>query len=128
MARASSSSEKVDQSSYMSMERDSDSSATIRQGHANQDVEKRLDDGHSSGGVDSPDHQKAEVAAVGEAEDAGEYNARETPPSGLTGVLSRVISRASTVDAGPPPDGGIKAWIIGEPTQGPSSLSCYKCS
>jgi hypothetical protein len=33
---------------------------------------------------------------------------------GLTAVLSRVISRASTKsNPGPPPDGGMKAWITG---------------
>lgn len=32
-------------------------------------------------------------------------------PEGVLGkVLSRVISRVSTLDVGPPPDGGVKAW------------------
>lgn len=38
----------------------------------------------------------------------------ERTTGGLTAVLSRVVSRASTrTNLGPPPDGGAKAWTTG---------------
>ncbi|KAH8903755.1 MFS general substrate transporter [Coniochaeta sp. PMI_546] len=93
MARASSSSEKVDQDSDIDIERESDSSGSIRQGFSDGGLEKRPEDADESGDYDSSRHQGGEVAKAGEVCDA-------------------VISRASTVEAGPPPDGGTKAWMI----------------
>lgn len=119
MARVSSSGETIDQSIDIGIEKDSDCSGSVREGgEADGDFEKkRLEEREYSGEYDSPrrcreeDDEEAEVGEVDD--DACERIATEKPGLGLSDVLSRVISRASTVEAGPPPDGGAKAWIIG---------------
>jgi len=114
MARVSSSGRR----SIEEVEKDSDSSVSIRQGVAEGGVEKRLDDTakDSSGDNESPGQQGADVETVEEADEAlgDNVSTQEKPTSGLPGVLSRIVSRASTADPGPPPDGGLHAWMIGK--------------
>ena len=47
--------------------------------------------------------------------ESGEYETAEEGRHGFGATLDRVLSRASTksVSPGPPPDGGLKAWMIG---------------
>lgn len=117
MRRASWSSDEVDRRT--TIEKENEGSASIRQGDAaDTDLERRLE-GTKEGREEDDSQlgqQRAEVEAAEEGNDALEHAATTTekPTSGLTGVLSRVISRASTVDPGPPPDGGAKAWMIGK--------------
>lgn len=115
MRRASSSSDEVDRSG--GSEKDDVDSVSIRQGGAAaRDVEKGLpDDMREVSG--KGDAERAEIEPAVEEGDAALEQApttREKAVDGLARVLSRVISRASTVDAGPPPDGGAKAWITGK--------------
>ena len=120
MARVSSSSRRS-----IEGEKESDSSVSIQHSDPERDVEKRLDDTakESSGDNESPGQQGADIETVEEADEALGDNASRTtekPTNGLSGVLSRIVSRASTVDPGPPPDGGLHAWMIGENKQTPS--------
>lgn len=136
MTRASSSGETIDQSIDIGIEKDSDCSGSIREGgEADGDLEKkRLEEREHSGDHDSPRRcreEEDEVAEVGEVgDDACERIAATEKPGlgGLSGVLSKVISRASTVEAGPPPDGGAKAWMIGMHSLAyPLYLACVCC-
>lgn len=75
------------------------------------DVEKQLNE-------DGREALAAEDATKDEDDSdlADEENvpSADKPTGGLTAVLSRVISRASSNSSpGPPPDGGRKAWITG---------------
>lgn len=118
MWKASSSSDELGQSS--GTEKEDESAASIGQGGGmvDRDIEKRLDDARvgSSSQEDSPLSQHgADIEPIVDGDKTVEHAAttREKPTDGLSRVLSRVISRASTVDAGPPPDGGVKAWLTG---------------
>jgi hypothetical protein len=113
MARTSSSSDR------------SNSSASTRLAGAvglQEDLEKSLDDiPRMSGQDDSQRRQRtADVESITpEEEDHHQLSeehetAEKSAATGLSGVLSRIVSRASTVDPGPPPDGGMKAWMIGK--------------
>lgn len=44
-------------------------------------------------------------------QDAGNYDDENDRPTVLDRVLSRVTSRSS-IDPGPPPDGGLRAWCV----------------
>ncbi|KAB5533444.1 major facilitator superfamily domain-containing protein [Coniochaeta sp. 2T2.1] len=116
MAMASSSNEKERRGENADVEDGRDSSASTRRSDADADPEKRLDDAKESSEDDLPDRESEEITAAGtqDADDEYEYisTTEKKPANGLTGVLSRVISRASTVDPGPPPDGGRTAWMM----------------
>lgn len=99
---------------------------------ANNDTHRRDDDiesktgddtaGFSSGSVS--DSEKRARKGEGEEEDGGETGGegevasitpgRDAETGSITGrVLSRISTRSS-FNPGPPPDGGTKAWLVGE--------------
>jgi hypothetical protein len=80
------------------------------------DLEKRLDDPSIQRSGDDESQRGTDVDAIVEEEESLERatSTAEKPKHGLSAVLSRTFSRASTVDPGPPPDGGAKAWMIGQ--------------
>lgn len=57
-------------------------------------------------GLPGSETQQLDEAVAGEKREEG-FNAAET---GLERVLSRIASRSSYPDPGPPPDGGLQAW------------------
>lgn len=90
-----------------------------QRGSSESDLEKRSDDRTRAPAVDDDailDEQGSDTAG----EHDGPSSAK--PTGGLTAVLGRVVSRTSTKSApGPPPDGGMKAWITG-------MTICLSCS
>lgn len=75
------------------------------------DLEKRIEgDNESSNPVDPSTSDASDPKTTEQAEEEADYR----DANGTEGVLGRVLSmtrsRASYVDPGPPPDGGLRAW------------------
>lgn len=66
--------------------------------------------------ADSAEESHDEESVGVGVDDFPDVEPESAPPSGgLTGALGRALSRTSTksVPLGPPPDGGLQAWITG---------------
>ncbi|KAI1438046.1 MFS general substrate transporter [Xylaria sp. CBS 124048] len=92
-------------------------SPSTSDGDAPVDIEKQDIEG-SAIQPSAPSREKQEVLTGNE--EADQWDVQPDPildpnASGAAGTLSRVLSRISTdasIDPGPPPDGGLKAWLM----------------
>ena len=96
------------------MEQDTRHDRAVRQVDLDADMEKQ----ESQEELDSISHEESdrEEESVGDGSRESNPTSQEEPEwRGLAATLDRVLSRASTksVNPGPPPDGGVQAWMIG---------------
>ena len=88
----------------------------MSQDHCDLDLEKQNNQGTGPGSASSVDQNRHDLteshsgSIPPEKEDAIQTNEPEVPDGVLGKTISRAISRMSTLDIGPPPDGGIGAW------------------
>ena len=88
-----------------------------REVSSHDDVEKRGERDFSDDSHDEKDEDNAEGASPRNYEPGeGKGESSATTVGGISKVLSRVVTRTSikSLNPGPPPDGGLQAWIAGK--------------